>query len=120
NQEKEKKNPGDTAAAHKLKGLFIDAFASAANTLLTDGRTLTARLLVTPKQDELALGVTLTAADGSDLGKALKSVAARKSVAVAAAKVKNSVVAGAVNFGLPAPLVEKIGPALDDIFKEAV
>src|SRR5205085_7862148 len=114
NEEKQKKNPGDTAAQHRLKGLLLDAIAAGVDSLVTGGRTLTARLLVDPKQDELALDVTLTAADGSELAKSLKSVAGRKSLAAAAAAVKNPVVALAVNVGLPAGMVEKLGPAVDD------
>jgi hypothetical protein len=119
NQEKEKKTANETPAQHKLKGLGIDAVASAAHSLLTDGRTLTLRVLVSPKQDELAVDVRFTATDGSDLAKALKSVAARKSTAITAAKADHPVITAMVNFGLPASLMEKFSPVIDDLLKDA-
>ena len=119
-KEKEKKEAGETKAQHKLKKLSIDAIASAANAVMTGGKALTTRLLVNPKDDELVLDVTLTAADGSDLGRAVKAVASRKAVATAAAAVKNPVFAGAVNFGLPPEMAEKLGPVIDEILKDAV
>jgi hypothetical protein len=119
-KEKEKKEPGETPAQRRARGISIDAVAAAANAVMTGGKVLTARLLVSPKDDELVLDVTLTAADGSDLAKAVKSVASRKAVATAAAAVKNPVIAGAVNFGLSPEWTEKFGPVIDEVLKEVV
>lgn len=120
NQEKARKNPGDTPARHQLKGLILDAVAGAAHTVLTGGKTLSARFVVAPKDDEFALDVTLTGTDGSDLGKALKKVAGRKGVAPTAAKVPAAVFAAAANLGLPPTIVDRLGPVVDDLIKEAI
>jgi hypothetical protein len=120
NQEKAKKEPDETPAQHRLKGALLDAVAGAAHAVVTDGKTLSARLAVDPNGDELTLDVTLSAVDGSDFGKSLRSVANRRGLAPAAAAVANPVIAGAVNIALPAETVEKLRPMIDGLLEDAV
>ena len=71
---KSKKDEGETPGSKAVKGWLLDRAAEAAAAVLTDGKEFTAKLVVDPKTDDLALDLGLTAAPDSPLAKTLAGV----------------------------------------------
>jgi hypothetical protein len=120
NDAKAKEEPGETPARRKLKAFALDQVASLVHTILTDGKTVSIRLAIEPKVDELALDLMLTPAGGSGLARAVRDAGGPSAPAAVLAGVKDPVAAGSVHLALPESVRAELGPIIDALVKEEV
>jgi len=80
NEERKKNGDKQTAIEKKAANLVFDAFIGGAKGLAEDGKTLSVKLFVDPKSDELAAEVTLTAKSGTVTAKNISALGSKTSL----------------------------------------
>ncbi len=115
----------DSKPANKNAGedfgfwLVTEGGMRAVTSLMNEGRTLTLKLLVAPKTDDVTLAITLTALEGSDLAKSIAALPSKPALAALAANAKNPVVAFAISAAVPASMKKELASKLDDVLDDA-
>src|SRR5262249_54880156 len=77
---KSDKKPGESDAQFKLRVAVVDELSAQAKAILYDGQTLTLKLNIDPKADELAMSATFTAKSGTRLASSISELGVANSV----------------------------------------
>ncbi|CAN5615800.1 hypothetical protein BH11PLA2_BH11PLA2_41500 [soil metagenome] len=113
-------NKGEDAAKRFGRWLVADGAPRAIKSLMSEGKTLSLKLFVEPKNDDLTLVASLTARDGSDLFKTLKSLPGKSARASKAAETKDAVVSFGLHAALPDAMKKDLAKHIDEAINEAV
>lgn len=119
-QQKEAVDKDEPNPESMFQNLILDTLASTMNSLLMEGDTLTLDLSVTPKSDDIALNLQLTAQEGTAFQKALRAAAERKGRAPAIGLAPGAVASIAINMGLPEETVKALNPIIDVAIRRAI
>lgn len=100
--------------------LATEGGMKAAACVLNEGKTLSLKFNVVPKSDDLTLTATMTAKDGSDFEKILKSLANKPATAALAANAEHPVISVLLNAGAPDSMKKALADKIDEGINEAV
>jgi hypothetical protein len=116
---KEEKLPNETEAVKKLKVGALDFVIKRLQMLLGDGEELALKLGLNQQKDDITVDLSITPKSGSDLSKVVKGVGEMKGLFAGLADTTS-----AANFSarvsLPDEIKTLLGPAIDDLVKQAV
>jgi hypothetical protein len=116
---KDDKLEGETDAQQEVRGAVLDEVSAQVKSILEDGGPMEFRLGVDRKKHELALSFRLTGRPNTTLAKNIAALAQVKSLG-AAVVGRDSALGGFLNLALPAEVVKKLGPAVDEAFKKGL
>ncbi len=119
-QLKTRKLDGETEAATKLKPVGLDAAVDALHAFFHDGKTLTARLIVDPKTDDLAAEVSLTAKSETTLTKLIQTVGNKPGTAGKLPAATNPLASFHTRLALPESIRDRLKPGVDALLDELV
>jgi hypothetical protein len=116
-QAKEKPLDNETKDIKALKDKFIDGVAGHVKQILFEAESVTLKLTVDSKQDELMFELAMTPMPGGPLAKDIAELKTKKSVALGSLTARNTAFFMALNASLPANVKKVLGPAVDDLVK---
>lgn len=119
-QLKTRKFEGETEASIKLKPVGLDAAVDALHAFFHDGQTLSARVLVDPKTDDLAAELSLTAKSGTTLAKLIQNVGNKPGTAGKLPAMSNPLASFHTRLALPESVRDKLKPGVDALLDELV
>ncbi len=117
-QLKTRKLDGETPAIGKLKPVLLDAAIDAIHAIFHEGQSLTFRLVVDPKSDELTAELSFAGKPGSNLAKTLQNVGNKPGVAGKLPAGSNPLAAFGLRLALTENLRDKLKPGIDALMDE--
>jgi hypothetical protein len=115
----EKAKPAKTPAESKAKALTLDATYDGIAAILSDGKSISLKLDIDPKTDDIGLSLVFGGKPSTEVTKLLASYAGRKAVAPMAA-AKDAVLSLAVNVQVPDGMKKKYGELVDLLIAEGL
>lgn len=115
---KEQPIPNETKAIKALRDQAVDEMASTIKTLLNDGKKISLRLNIDPKEGEFAIEAEMAGVKDSKLAKDILSIQTNKSVVGGAIASPDAAATFNISMSLAAALKKVLGPAVDDAVEE--
>jgi hypothetical protein len=119
-QLKTRKFEGETDALTKLKPVGLDAAVDALHAFFHEAQTVSARVLVDPKTDDLTAELSLTAKSGSALAKLIRTVGNKPGTAGKLPAASNPLASFHTRLALPESVRDKLKPGVDALLDELV
>lgn len=116
---KKMREPNETDAQFKIKGLTIDVLGEQILALLKDGDNITLSFNIDRKKGDISLDLDLAGKGRSNLGTTIAGLATVKSV-VAGLISKDSTMNMVLYAAIPDAHRKTLGPIVDDLVKEAL
>ncbi|HJZ57787.1 MAG TPA: hypothetical protein VKE74_22700 [Gemmataceae bacterium] len=113
-----KQNP--TAVEKKLATFALTEGIGGAKMILDDGKTLTVKVFIDPKSDELSAEVVLTPKDGTTLAKNIAELSGKTSLPAGIASAKDPVVRSTVKLGVPSGEKARFARFVDEVIADAI
>lgn len=107
------KQPGETKAQHVFRAAAMDEVVGFLKSLMTDSAKANFRFGVDRKANEMALSLSLSGKEGSELAKSLAGLGKTES-SVAGIVGDDSAIASRVTFELPNKLKKDLAPVIDE------
>src|SRR5262249_28946604 len=117
--EKEKKVEGESPAVQAFRLKIIDILAAEMKSIINDGDTVSLRVGVNPKKDDIPGDLSFTAKKGSPLDKQLSAAGKAKTLFAGLAS-DNAAVRFTAAAALPEELKKMLGPLVDDAISDAL
>jgi hypothetical protein len=116
---KEKKDPNETEAQHKLQVATLDEMRDVVKMLLNDGGEVSLNFDVDRQKGDLSLSFSLSGKEGTKLAKTFTDLGAAKSIG-AGLLGKDSAAMGVLHLSLPERIRKAMEPVIDEGFQKSL